>query len=378
MLIRRLTLRHFRNYELLDQEFSPELNVLLGKNAQGKSNLLEAIYLLATTKSFRGSKDADLIAWDQQAASAEAEVLRRQTHDVDLQLLLSRKEKRALVVNSSAAPRSADFIGQLKVVGFGAPDLEIVRGEPARRRRFLDLEISQISPSYCHGLGTYRRLVEHRTGLLRQGRDRSRRPMIEETLAVITDQLVAAGARTVDRRRQFIRRLQDHAGPMHERLSGGAERLMIAYEPSFKIAAAETDLEESFRVALREVREEEFRRQVCLLGPHRDDVRFFVNGRDVKTYGSQGQQRTAALALKLGEIGLIRDLCGEAPVCMLDDVFSELDETRRACVLAATAEQCQTFVSTTELAMLPSGARRGATCWTVSGGTLRPGFDLPA
>ncbi len=371
MLLRHLTLRHYRNYVELRQEFSPSLNVVVGPNAQGKTNLLESVYLLATSKSMKGSKDADLIEWDTPAALVSADVLREKANDIELEVSLSRTEKKTLVVNTVHVPRAMEFIGQLKAVAFSVSDLEVVRGEPLRRRRFLDLEVSQLSPSYVHTLACYRKVVEQRSKLLKQARDRSMRPIIEETLGVWTDQMIVYGSKLMDRRRQFLEKLEAFAQPIHSLMTDAQERLTVSYHPSFRAPENPEKVPDAYREALSHVREEEFRRQVCLVGPHRDDVTFLINGRDARTYGSQGQQRTAALSVKLAEVELMRDLTGEAPVCLLDDVFSELDSRRRGHIFDVTLGACQTFLSTTDVELLPLEVRKQATLFHARQGSLR-------
>jgi DNA replication and repair protein RecF len=370
MILRDLTLQQFRNYPTLEQEFSPSLNLLIGPNAQGKTNLLEAVYLLATSKSMRGSRDVEMIRWDQPAALASGRALREKGSDIDLEVCLSRTEKKSLVVNTVRITRAMEFIGQLKAVSFSAADLEVVRGEPSRRRRFLDLEIAQLSPGYVHALACYRKVVEQRNRLLKLSRDRSFRGSMDETLGVWTDQLIAYGSRLVERRRQFLKQLEAFAQPIHSLLTDSRERLSISYHPSFRSPDDVEGIQEAFRTALSEVREEEARRQVCVVGPHRDDVLFLVNGRDVRTYGSQGQQRTAALSAKLGEVELMRDLSGESPVCLLDDVFSELDARRRGHIFDVTLGSCQTFLSTTDLELLPASTLAEASVLEVRDGLV--------
>jgi DNA replication and repair protein RecF len=371
MIIRHLTLQHFRTYTRLRQEFAPGLNVLVGDNGEGKTNLLEAVYLLATTKSFRGSRDVELIRWDQTTALATGEVLREKANDLEVEIALTQGHKKNLLVNTVRATRAGDFIGQLKVVAFSAADLETIRGEPARRRRFLDLEISQLSPSYCHTLAYYRKVVEQRNRLLKSLRYRGgAAAAADDSLAAWTDQLVQHGARLVERRRQFLERLGELAQPIHAQLTEERESLVVAFEPSFRLRPGDESPEGAFREALGTVRQEELRRQMSLIGPHRDDVLFLVNGRDVRVYGSQGQQRTVALSLKLAEVLLMRDLAGEPPVCVLDDVFSELDARRRSHLFDVTLGQCQTFISTTDRSFLPAEILKQASVWEVRQGAL--------
>lgn len=371
MLLRYLTIQEFRNYVTLKQEFSPSLNLITGGNAQGKTGLLEAIYLLATSKSMRGSRDIDLIRWDSPAAVVTGEVLREKNSDVDIEVGLSRAAKKALVVNTVRATRAMDFVGQLKAVSFSASDLEVVRGEPSRRRRFLDLEISQLSPSYCHSLACYRRVVEGRSRLLKMARDRRAAELADSPLGAWTDQLVNYGSRLLERRKQFLNNLQGFAETVHSLMTDDTERLTISYQPCFRLPDELESIQQAFRVALGEVRMEEARRQVCLVGPHRDDITFLVNGRDVRVYGSQGQQRTVALSLKLAEVQLMRDLAGESPVCLLDDVFSELDAKRRSHVMEATLGTCQTFLATTDLDLVHPDAVGRSLVLEVTAGTLR-------
>jgi DNA replication and repair protein RecF len=372
MILRHLSLQQFRNYVSLRQEFSPSLNVLAGPNAQGKTNLLEAVYLLATSKSMRGNRDVELIRWDMPAAVVTGEVLREKGSDLDLEVMLSRTEKKTLVVNTVRVHRAMDFIGQLKAVSFSASDLEVVRGEPVRRRRFLDLEISQLSPSYCHALAYYRKVLEQRNRLLKLLRGgKGERVGAEEMLAAWTDQLVSYGSRIIERRHQFLSELERFAQPVHQLLTEGKERLSLLYQPQFKVPEGAEAVQEALTRAVSEMREEERRRQVSLVGPHRDDVTFLVNGRDVRTYGSQGQQRTVALSVKLGELELMRELTEEAPVCLLDDVFSELDAKRRSHIFDVTLGTCQTFLSTTEVEMLPRAVVEQASVFEVLEGEVR-------
>jgi DNA replication and repair protein RecF len=373
MILRHLSLLQFRNYASLHQEFSPALNLLIGPNAQGKSNVLEAAYLLATSKSMRGNADVELIRWDQPAAVVTGQVLRQKANDIDLEVALSRTAKKTLVVNTVRAARVMDFIGQLKAVAFSAADLEVIRGEPSRRRRFLDLEISQLSPSYCHALACYRKVLEQRNRLLKLMRDRSVRATMADSLAAWTEQLVNYGSRLVERRRQFVEQLQEFTPPVHALLTEQSERFTLGYQSSFKlppVTEGSEGIQEAFRTALGEMREQELRRQMTLVGPHRDDLLFLVNGHDVRTYGSQGQQRTVALSLKLAEVELMRDLTGESPICLLDDVFSELDARRRGHIFDITLDTCQTFLSTTDLELVPKTVQERGTVFEVREGAL--------
>ena len=371
MFLRELVLQNYRNYTALSLEFSPGIQILVGANAQGKTNLLEAIYLLATTKPLRGGRDGDVIAWEQESAIVSAEVCRERRPDVSLEVTISRSEKKLMRVNGVRQTRVMDFIGQLNAVVFSTADLEVIRGEPARRRRMLDLEISQISPSYCHALACYHRVLEQRNHLLKQAWERSA-SALEESLVVWDEQLIVHGTKILERRFQFLNRLQEFARPIHALLTEDAEYLGLAYKPSLPLAG-EPDADEirtAFAEALRAARGEERRRGVTVVDPHRDDLVCLVNGYDVKTYGSQGQQRTVALTIKLAEVELIRDMTDEPPICLLDDVMSELDEQRRSHLFDVTATARQTFISGTDLAGLPPELLRGADIRRVRAGTV--------
>jgi DNA replication and repair protein RecF len=372
MILRSLSLRDYRNYTALETDFASGTNILVGPNAQGKTNLLEAVYLLATTKSLRGARDQELIAWEKESAAASAEVHRSRRADVTVEVILNRGEKKLLRVNGVRQTRVMDFIGQLNAVAFSTSDIEVIRGEPALRRRFLDLEISQISPSYCHALAYYRKILEQRNQLLKQARDRSQSGQLEATLAAWDEQLISYGSQIVKRRAQFLHRLQEFARPIHTLLTEESEYLGLSYRPSVPITG-EPSLEEVrmlFTDAVRAARSEELHRGVSVVGPHRDDLACLVNGYDVKTYGSQGQQRTMALSIKLAEVELIRDLTEEPPVCLLDDVMSELDERRRLHLFDVTMGTCQTLLTCTDLGALPPAVLRQAEILEVRAGCV--------
>lgn len=374
MLLQELCLRHYRNYAALSAGFSPTLNVLVGANAQGKTNLLEAIGLLATTKSLRGSRDQDLIGFDAEFAADSGVVTRERRPDVTLDVTISRGQLKQVRVNGVRQHRLIDFIGQFNAVSFSSADIEVVRGEPSLRRRFLDLEISQVGPSYVYALAHYRRVLEQRNRLLKSLRDGGQRGGLGDSLAAWDEQLLDHGAQMVQRRRQFVRHLEELAGPIQARLTEEEERLGLAYECSFPVPEGGLDaIRSAYAQALREHRAEELRRGVSLVGPHRDDLLFEINGRDVRVYGSQGQQRTAALSTRLAEIEVIGELVEEPPVCLLDDVLSELDDLRRAQIFDVTVGACQTFLSCTHTRSLPAAVLAGARVYQVSAGTLTGG-----
>lgn len=345
MWVRSLQLSHYRNYRELNLSFSPGLNVVHGDNAQGKTNLLESIYLLSTGKSHRTSRDAELIAAGANLLTAKASVM-RQTGEMTLELTLGTETRKQLRINGVTEQRIASLVGNLGSVFFSPDDLQLVKGAPAGRRRFLDIEISQLSQTYLHHLIAYTKVMQQRNTLLkREGVDRS-------LMEIYDHQLVTTGAQIIVRRSQSVARLSPLAAAYHETLSSGRERLLLQYEGQVTADGEPLTIpavEEQLWRLLEQRRRDELRRQITLVGPHRDDLQFQINGTDARLYGSQGQQRTAVLALKLAELQYMYEELGEYPVLLLDDVASELDPHRRHFLLHAVREGVQTFVSCTDL-----------------------------
>lgn len=344
MWVRSLQLQHYRNYEELALSFSAGLNVIHGDNAQGKTNLLESIYLLSTGKSHRTNRDLELIASGANLLTAKA-LVARQTGDLTLELALGTETRKQLRINGITEQRIASLVGNLGTVFFSPDDLQLVKGAPAGRRRFLDIEISQLSQTYLHHLIAYTKVMQQRNTLLkREGVDRS-------LLEIYDQQLVTVGAQLVVRRAQSVARLGPLAAVYHETLSSGREQLHLGYESQVGAEAqgSVTEAENALWRLLEQRRRDEIRRQITLVGPHRDDLAFSINGTDARLYGSQGQQRTAVLALKLAELQYMYEELGEYPVLLLDDVASELDPHRRHFLLHAVREGVQTFVSCTDL-----------------------------
>ncbi|OEH91992.1 DNA replication/repair protein RecF [Bacillus solimangrovi] len=347
MYIKELTLKNYRNYESCHVEFSNKVNVILGENAQGKTNLMEAIYVLAIAKSHRTSKDKELIFWDKEYAKIDGRAEKRNS-SVSLQLVISNKGKKAKV-NSLEQKKLSSYIGTINIVMFAPEDLNLVKGSPQTRRRFIDMEIGQVMPVYMHHLSLYQKILHQRNHLLKQLQRRER--FDKEILSVMTEQFVQQCAEISKRRFQFLKLLQKWAEPIHHGISRGLEKLEIKYKPSVDVSQ-EMDLSKMIEVyeeKFDKIKDKEIERGVTLAGPHRDDMAFFVNGRDVQVYGSQGQQRTTALSLKLAEIELIKQESGEYPILLLDDVLSELDDFRQSHLLNTIQGKVQTFVSTTSV-----------------------------
>ena len=369
MHILTVSLSTFRNYEVLNFRPSEGLNVLVGRNAQGKSAVLEAVYLLATSKSHRTSRDLDLIRIGDPFARAMAEVQRSVRNDITLEILLSRSEKKTVRINSVRHPKIGDVVGQLNAVIFSDSDIDMVRGEPSRRRRFLNLEISQISPQYVFALGRYKRVLDQRNNLLREikhGRASA------TGLEIWNSQLIQYGAVITAKRVEFMEFLQGASARIYSALTEGAEALSIAYRPNVDVVdKSEPAIAQRFAEALAAKTELDLMRGTTHTGPHRDDVSISINGLAAREFASQGQQRTAAIALKLAEIDLVRQASGETPVVLLDDIMAELDETRRQRIFDSTAG-CQTMITTTHLSDLSPAVLERATVFEVEAGTVTP------
>lgn len=373
MLVTSLELENFRNYLSLRIEPSAGLNIFVGRNAQGKSNLLESLYILATSKSTRTTRDTELIRFDQPAARVTANVIRSRSTDITIQLAVSQTEKKAAWINGVKHTKLGEVIGQVNAVLFDSGDLEIIRGEPSVRRRFLDLEISQTSPRYVHALGSFRKALEQRNRLLRDLRDGRAGADARASLPAWSHQLVLHGARLIERRRLFLDRLARLAEEVHRILSDGCDILKIVYQPSFPIdGISEIEaIEARFSEALELAAADELARGTTLRGPQRDDALFTVNGQDCRFFGSQGQQRTVALSLKFAERQLIEELVGEPPLLLLDDVLSDLDDTRRKLLFDLTARtDSQTFVSCANLRAFSCDLLANAATYRVDNGEV--------
>ena len=344
MHIKKLILHNFRNYEDLSIEPDPGLNILLGKNAQGKTSFLEAIYLIALARSWRAGRDSELVRWESDQARVSAEIGRDEQNDISVGVILGRSEKKQISINTVRQTRLADLMGQVNVLLIEPHDVDIVRGEPSHRRRFMNLEISQVQPLYCHLLVNYRKVLEQRNRLLKDLQARGSR---DGVMDVLNQQLVNYGSRILERRLSFVERIAGLARDIHSRITDGSEALGTKYRSRTNLDGARTSdqIADRLRGRLEEVQDEEIRRGITLAGPQRDDLIFTVNGVDARVYGSQGQQRTIALSLRLAELELMQETAKEPPIILLDDVMTDLDEERRKQVFEMTQGRCQIFVT---------------------------------
>ncbi|UIN46266.1 DNA replication/repair protein RecF [Bacillus licheniformis] len=368
MYIQNLTLSSYRNYERLDLQFENKVNVIIGENAQGKTNLMEAIYVLAMAKSHRTSNDKELIRWDEDYAKIEGRVIKK-NGSVPIQLVISKKGKKGKV-NHIEQQKLSQYVGAVNTIMFAPEDLNLVKGSPQVRRRFLDMEIGQVSPVYLHDLSLYQKILSQRNHFLKQLQ--TRKQTDQTMLDVLTEQLTEFAAKVVMKRLQFVEQLEKWAQPIHSGISRGLEELTLKYHTSLHVSDS-PDLSKminSYQETFSKLRDKEIERGVSLSGPHRDDVLFYVNGRDVQTYGSQGQQRTTALSLKLAEIDLIQEEIGEYPILLLDDVLSELDDYRQSHLLHTIQGRVQTFVTTTSVDGIDHKTLNEAEIFRVENGTI--------
>ena len=361
MVIENLTLENFRNYERERFTFSEGLNVLTGRNAQGKTNCAEAVFYLCTGSSLRIRHDRQLIRRGADRARIGA-TLKSRFGRVTLEAVIC-ENKRVLYVNGNRVVRAADFVGNMNSVFFSPGELRLIQDGPDERRRFLNLSISQTSREYCTALARYQKILDQRNNLLKE-RDGA---LVEETLPVWDEQLAVYAAVLVRHRRRYLKRLSPLAGEAHAYLTDGVERLQLSMDGEYP--------EEEDRIAQKLLgqfaasRERDLRLGFTSVGPHRDDIRIAIDGADARGYCSQGQARTAALALKLAETEIFKELAGEAPVLILDDVMSELDLSRRKKLLDRVQDlQCILTCTHAERVLYGTSSRK----IKIKGGKIQP------
>ncbi len=336
MIVKSLELKDYRNYDNLNIPFSNGTNILYGENAQGKTNILEAIYLCGTTKSHRGSKDREIIRFEKEEAHVRVILEKNHVpHRIDLHL--KKNKAKGVAIDGIPIKRQGELFGMLNLVFFSPEDLYIIKNGPAERRRFLDLELCQLDKIYLNDLSNYNKILEQRGNLLKQiGFNRN----LLDTLYIWDEKLMEYGRKIIEARDRFVIRLNSLVYGIHKKLSGDREELILQYEPNTAI----TDFKDKLKNSL----ERDLNLRVTNVGPHRDDLNFMINGIDIRKYGSQGQQRTAALSCKLAEIELVKEVIKENPILLLDDVLSELDRQRQTHLLNSIGN-IQTIITCTGL-----------------------------
>lgn len=353
MYIKDLSLVNFRNYSKFYCDFNRKYNFIYGKNAQGKTNILEAIFLCSSGRSHRTKKDAELVKFDEDAYFVHLNVNRIYGSN-EIEFYYSKFDGKKIKINNLQIKKSVELMGKLNTVMFSPEDLSIIKGSPSERRRYIDIAISQMKPSYYYNLQKYAKILSQRNHLLKdigknRNKDKTMNKNLESTLEIWNESLAETGARIINERKLFIENLNGIIKQKHEELTAGNEKLDIQYHPSIRIIEdwSLKGIKDSFLKNLKEVFDKEIKICNTLIGPQRDDINIFINGSNVKLFGSQGQQRTVVLSLKLSEVDIVEKLTGELPVLLLDDVLSELDEKRQKYLLN-NIKGIQVFITTTE------------------------------
>lgn len=388
MHLSHLSLKDFRNYKQLDLTLGPGLFLFQGENAQGKTNLLEAVAMLATSNSFHASSDREIVNWHApDRITRIAAAVERSNDKVKIEIVLidaqengatgnrgsqfiapNDRQRKHIKINS-VPKRGIDLIGLVTVVLFSPNDLSLVDGSPEERRRFLDRGLCQMQPHYCQALLKYRKIVAQRSALLKRIRENQEDPRM---LDYLDENLTELATMITFERRRMVVSLNQYVDELQAIISGGREHLKIVYRPSFHIDPAWDTIEtlQNYRAQLGAARRKEIRQGVCLLGPHRDDLEFLVNDVNMLTYGSRGQQRTSALAAKLGELAYMRTVTGEEPILLLDDVFSELDPLRREHLLREVLRHEQVLITATDFERFPEEILARASRYLVVNGEV--------
>ena len=336
MIVKQIELHNFRNYESLNLPLFDQINIFYGDNAQGKTNILESIYVCSTTKSHKGSKDRDMVRLGEEEGHIRMHLEKKGVpHRIDMHL--KKNKTKGVAIDGIPIKKSTELFGLMNVVFFSPEDLSMIKNGPGERRRFMDLELCQLNKLYLYYLSNYNKVLNQRNNLLKQI---SSNPGLSDTLDIWDQQLWEYGTKIMEGRDLFLSEMNELAEEIHSTLSGGKENLSIGYEKNVS--------SDNFIEKLKKTREQDIYRKATSCGPHRDDISFFIGKENLKLFGSQGQQRTAALSLKLAEIELVRKKIGENPVLLLDDVLSELDRKRQHYLLDSI-EGVQTLITCTGL-----------------------------
>lgn len=341
MFIKKLMLMNYRNYENLNIDFGKNVNVFMGDNAQGKTNILEAIYYAAFAKSHRTSKDRELISWNSNRSFISLSVGKERL-DKKIDIAILKDGKKAIAINSIKINKIGELFGNFNVVMFSPEDLKIIKESPGLRRKFIDMELCQLDKKYYFNLVQYNKVLGERNVVLKN------RSLSEEVLDIYDSQLASFGEYIIKARLRYIEALNTYGDEIHKEITLGKEEIKFKYESSIKNLE---NLKEDFYKQLIKNRRKDIERGISTVGPHRDDFSVLINGVDTKSYGSQGQQRTAVLTIKFASLKIIKEINGEYPVLLLDDVLSELDFNRKKYILS-TIKDIQTIITCTGIADL--------------------------
>ena len=336
MFIKRLQMLNYRNYNVLDISLGPHVNVFMGDNAQGKTNILEGIYYCAFARSHRTSKDRELINWNADNALLSVSVGRERL-DKRIDISILKDGKKAIQINKIKIKKIGELFGNFNVVMFSPEDLKIIKDSPGVRRKFIDMELCQLNPKYYYNLVQYNKVLNERNSILRN------RNINKDILEVYDMQLVEFGYNIIMERLEYIKKLNKYSEKIHSDITSGKEKIEFRYTITIKDLE---NIKDNFYALLEKNRVRDSERGITSVGPHRDDFIVLINDIDTKSYGSQGQQRTAVLTIKFASLKIIKELTGEHPVLLLDDVLSELDFSRKRYILS-TIGDIQTIITCT-------------------------------
>jgi DNA replication and repair protein RecF len=351
MYLKKIELKNFRNYEEEAVEFHNKVNIITGKNAQGKTNLLESLYIMSLGKSFRTSKDTEMISFEKEFCRAKSTSV-KEGRELEIEITIG-SEGKATKINGMKIAKNIDLLENVYMVVFSPEDLKIVKDEPEKRRKFIDRELCQLKPVYYRNLGRYKKILQQRNSLLKQ------QEVQEDVIAVWDEGLAEYGAKIIQERNRFVKKLNGISREISKGITNGKEAMEVAYEANVEYKDDYEEQKEYLKkLLIKNLKNDIFRRSTSV-GPHKDDLKICLEGVDIRHFGSQGQQRTAALSLKLAEIRLIKEETNVAPILLLDDVLSELDAERQN-FLINSLEEVQLFITTTELSeevrkQLPEG-----------------------
>ena len=361
MYIREVELKNFRNYEYLNLKFNENVNFIIGNNAQGKTNLLESIFICSMGKSFRTSKDPEMIGFEKDFSKIKV-TAQKQLFPVDVEITLRKDQGKSIKVNGMNISRTSDLLENLYIVIFSPEDLKIVKDEPEKRRKFIDRELCMLKPSYLDNLTNYKKVILQRNNYLKE------RNIDSSVLDIWDIQLAKYGSKIISMRNDFIEKINEISARIHGNITDGKENLRIEYDPNIKIV---NNLENGLYNSIKKSQPSDMRLKTTTRGPHRDDISFYIDDINVRSFGSQGQQRTAALSLKLAELDLIKAETGEEAILLLDDVMSELDAGRQE-YLIKTLSDIQLFITITEInGNLEKAASKGK-IYIVENGKIKP------
>lgn len=340
MHVKEITLENFRNYEKEFVEFHPKVNIITGNNAQGKTNLIEGLYIMSLGKSFRTNKDAEMIRFGKDFCSVKS-VFLKEEDELKVETIIT-KEGKVVKIDDCKIKRNIDILENVYIVVFSPDDLKIVKDEPEKRRKFIDRELCQIKPVYYKNLARYKKILLQRNHLLKQDHIR------EDHLMVWNEELASYGAKVIMERKNFVDKLNRISKEISKNITDSKEALEVTYEANVAYQENYEEQKAHFIQKLNQSYKNDLFRKTTSVGPHKDDLKISLEGVDIRYFGSQGQQRTAALSLKLAEIKLIQEEAKEDPILLLDDVLSELD-TNRQKFLIHSLDNVQIFITTTEI-----------------------------